>query len=471
MNWPTGTWSDPGSISFQPYHDFNGNEPVPNFPTGNLWNRQFRQVYDPFGEWGQAPDLPHRFRGQFANTERTVTGTVEEVDEDEETQDHRSDLVETSSISSTTDDEPDRRRYRLNVPTPSSSGDRSDRIRHRRYRTPGVFPQPVPNDCCCCCPVHHGPRCSSCSESRCPRPGESAAGTSRQVDIDAIRDLSQELKEEATNVRHERESFQRLNEELRTILEKMESDLPRMAEQSSRPNHPNNEPPSHNHGKRPENSSSRRAHNYNYGYDHFRWYSLDRIAAEFRRYDHVWRSILNSRENTRRAIEGLTSGYTNAIPWPVPDLRMSSLSKMIRWDNHDLLAEANPLSSQIAQDPFYLQAWNAFCFFVYAFNMVPYYDDSYPLLFLINHRRTRAGNLVPASRERQRLVALRNQLLHERQTWNPRHLYSAGHHGVRFDGRRDETVYAVRAVWEAISQALRACEISLDCLEEVRMWM
>ncbi|GAD99217.1 hypothetical protein ARB_05039 [Paecilomyces variotii No. 5] len=475
LNWPTGTWSDPGCINFQPYHDFSGNGPVPNFPTDNLWNRQFRQVNDPAREWGQVPDLP---QGQFGNPGRTVTGTVEEVDDDEETQDHRSDLVETSSISSTPDDETDRPRYRLDVLTPSSSRDGSDRT---AYRLAGVFPQPIPDDCCCCCPMHYG-RCRSCSGSRCPRPNESDAQGSRQADIDAMRDLSRELKEEATNVRHERESFQRLNEELRGILEKMESGLPRVAEQSSRPSNPTNETPSHSHEKGPENFSSRPASNYNYNYrdSHLRYYQLDTIAAEFRRYDHTWRSILNSRENTRHAIDGLTSGYANSIPWPTPDLRMSSLSKIVKWQNgYDLLSEFRQmgwrayriLSPQIARDPFYLQAWNAFCFFVYAFNMIPYYDEGFPFLFLIDHRRTRTGNPVPASRERQRLLALRAQLLHERNTWNPRHFYLAGHRAVRFDGRRDEIAYAVRAVWEATTQALRACEISLDCMKDVRMWI
>lgn len=474
LNWP---WSDPGSLSFQPYHDFSGNDAVPSFPGDNLWNG-LRGFHDPFREYddlgGQTRDLPRRFSEAFADTGRTVTGTVEEVDQTEETQDHRSDRsdqVETSSVSTVEEDETSRHHCRLEVPASSSSSspskDEATRIRHRTAGTPASYSEPAPNDCCCCCNMHHATRCKSCSEWRFPRTGENDAETPRQSDVDAIRDLSQELKEEATNVKHERQSFQRLNQELKTILEKLESDLPRIAERSSRSSHPNN--------NRPPSWNDIGSHSYhNIRANHIRWYSLDALEDVFRRYDMTWRSILNSRENLGRAIQDLTSGYPRSIPWPSPNLRMSSLSKTLVWfsDDRSFKRDSLYLPPEIAESIFHLQQWNVFCFFVYAFKLVPYYGNDFQLHFCIDARRTRTGRNVPVAIQERKLMALRAQLMHERWKWNPRHLNSAGYHHVRFYGGRDGVISdAVRAVWEAVTRGLKACDASLDQLGQMRMWM
>ncbi|KAJ9300128.1 hypothetical protein DTO271G3_2245 [Paecilomyces variotii] len=468
LNWP---WSDPGSLSFQPYLDFSGNDAVPSFLGENPRNR-IRGCHDTFMEYdgflGQTRDLPRRFSEAFPDTGRTVTGTVEEVDQSEETQDHRSDTrsdqVEISSVSTVEEDDTSSHSCRFEVSASSSSEASNDGTTRVRYRT--SYPQPVPNDCCCCCST----RCKSCPQSRCPRPGESDAETSRQSDVDAIRDLSQELKEEATNVKHERQSFQRLNRELKTILEKLENDLPRIAERSSRSSHlDNNGPPSWNDvGSHPYR---------NIRPSNIRWYSLDAVEAVFRRYDMAWRSILNSRENLRRAIQDLTLGYPRSIPWPSPDLRMSSLSKTLLWYSEDRpfsddRMDSRYLPPEIADSVFHLQQWNVFCFFVYAFRLVPYYDHDHPLRFCIDARRSRTGRNVPRTIQERRLLALRAQLMHERWKWNPRHLDSAGYHHVRFYGGRDDVIGdAVRAVWEGVPRALKACDTSLDQLGHMRMWM
>lgn len=469
LNWPTGEWQRyPDIDNFSPsdYHTLGGNDSFLRFPVDNSWDRGICGIYNPFGECvnfvlgGSAQHPLHGFSQLFMNHEHPVPATVEELDQDQNIQDHKSDQDETSSVSTARNDEPSTHATAQEWSASSPSKHESKPAGQNAMSDSPTCTK----GCCCCCSHQHGPQLTSHAKSGYPKTEDSNIKGPRHADMDTIRELSRELKEEATNVKHERRSFQRLNQELKTILKKLESGLPHATEQPPPSDHFNGS------RSRPHDNANvppQLTRNHNHSDVNVRMYSLHAVDAAFQQYDIAWRSIFSFRENAERVVENLAAGHARAIPWPSPDLRISSLSKVIIWFSDDPPSRDRThhhLPLEITENSFNLQKWNAFCFFVYAFDMDPYYGDGSSLDFRIDARRTRTGFVVPHLIAAERLMMLRAQLLQERLKWHPDNLRLGINRGHEiFDGRGDDRISsAVKAVWGAITQALNACETVLE---------
>ncbi|KAM5433045.1 hypothetical protein MferCBS31731_007269 [Microsporum ferrugineum] len=164
-------------------------------------------------------------------------------------------------------------------------------------------------------------------------------------------------------------------------------------------------------------------------------------------YNNAWKSVSDSKD---------APGARVVIPWPTSSLQASPLSQHPQSQSGFL--RPSHLPKEIRENIFQLRKWNAFSFFVQAFGL-------YPLYMQIDG----AGGQIEGPEEpreailfdirvqgasRERLAALKAQLVQEKLRWHPDRLKRLS---IGFRGEEEETAKAVLSAVLASSQACNRC--------------
>ncbi|KAK2762866.1 hypothetical protein FQN54_001041 [Arachnomyces sp. PD_36] len=295
----------------------------------------------------------------------------------------------------------------------------------------------------------------------------------------------QELKRERALLRRERQSFHQLNSQFRSLLCSLKTELSQRCGVGCRcragKRKGNNVEDEHGGcgrtSDRPRNRQCVHGDNTRRGDASVggippNWTGGDYDNSALYRYNAAWDAL---RTVDNEAL--LDSGERLEIPWPTVDLKYTSLIDLYSYKSHHYNRNHHALPPEIMHDPFQLQKWNAFCFFVEAFGFRAYYafepvtgsplsstnyngrkgynpnDDRTILIFNIDVVSP------PMSRQRGGLGALKAQMQKEKLRWHPDRwrLSMGGAAGML----ADEKVDSAKAVWDAVVDISQACEIYL----------
>jgi hypothetical protein len=169
--------------------------------------------------------------------------------------------------------------------------------------------------------------------------------------------------------------------------------------------------------------------------------------TEMERYNQAWQDT-----KARSAPNAVSAA---PIPWPTRTLRVGDLSRNEGIPFHLL---ARQLPKQITDDPFQLRKWNAFVFFLAAFDLNATYrledqDSDFPNEFNDPATTVLVFDIDIRDASRSNLDRLKTQLIQEKLRWHPDRMDR-----MRLAMNSELESESAKSVWDAVVDASRACE-------------
>ncbi|KAF3480338.1 uncharacterized protein GIQ15_05685 [Arthroderma uncinatum] len=177
-----------------------------------------------------------------------------------------------------------------------------------------------------------------------------------------------------------------------------------------------------------------------------------KAAKSIGEYNAAWKVVYENKD---------TAGNRPVIPWPTANLQVNALTHHPRQPRRGLSRHSR-LPKQISEDIFQLRTWNAFSFFVQAFGLHPRYthvgssrSDS---VAAEDVRDVMVFDIRVQGASREKLNALKTQLVQEKLRWHPDRLKRLN---MYFNMEEEE---AAKAVLSAVLECSKACNC---CLESI----